>query len=201
MKKKSWSNVSCKHYSFKYFFQPNMSWKGHIHITWSWLKCWLSSVYKYKMCKANTILLFTLQHPQKSCFQFCFHEWPFKIIKRKLPEFHSILKIPFHWVNRQTLSSSSYLLYWLVILFNLLFICVYIHTCPGDLSTSMWVCRDNSTFPHHYSHAWWRIGVSRKFSPGIFCTFAKISGEFAKALKMTFFGLKTICIFIIHTKE
>ena len=75
------------------------------------------------------------------------------------------------------------------------------HTCPGDLSTSMWVCRDNSTFPQHYSHVWWRIGVSQKFSPGNFCTFAKISGEFAKALKMTFFGLKTIYNFIIHTKE
>jgi len=43
--------------------------------------------------------------------------------------------------------------------------------------------------------------MSQKFSPGKFCTFAKISGEFAKALKMTFFGLKTIYIFIIHTKE
>ena len=75
------------------------------------------------------------------------------------------------------------------------------HTMPGDLSTSMWVITDNSTFPQYYSHVWWRIGVSRKFSPGNFCTFAKISGEFAKALKMTFFGLKTICIFIIHTKE
>ena len=40
-----------------------------------------------------------------------------------------------------------------------------------------------------------------KLSPGNFCTFAKISGEFAKELKMTFLGLKTIYIFIIHTKE
>ena len=38
-------------------------------------------------------------------------------------------------------------------------------------------------------------------SLGNFCTIAKISGEFAKALKMTFFSLKTIYIFIIHTKE
>ena len=75
------------------------------------------------------------------------------------------------------------------------------HTMPGDLSTSMWVIRDNSTFPQYYSHVWWRIGVSRKLSPGNFCTIAKISGEFAKALKMKFFGLKTIYIFIIHTKE
>ena len=62
------------------------------------------------------------------------------------------------------------------------------HTCPGDLSTSMWVSTNNSTFPQHYSHVWWRIRVSQKFSPGKFCTFAKISGEFAKALKMNFFG-------------
>ena len=75
------------------------------------------------------------------------------------------------------------------------------HTCPGDLSTSMWVSTDNSTFPQHYSHVWWRIRVPQKFSPGNFCTFAKISGEFAKALKMTFFGLQTISSFIIHTKE
>ena len=33
-----------------------------------------------------------------------------------------------------------------------------------------------------------KIGVSRKLSPGNFCTIAKISGEFAKALKMTFFS-------------
>ena len=62
------------------------------------------------------------------------------------------------------------------------------HTCPGDLSTLMWVCSDNSTFPEYYSHVWWRIGVSRKLLPGNFCTFAKISGKFAKALKMTFLG-------------
>ena len=75
------------------------------------------------------------------------------------------------------------------------------HTCPGDLSTLMWVCSDNSTFPEYYSHVWWRIGVSRKLLPGNFCTFAKISGKFAKALKMTFLSLKIIHIFIIHTKE
>ena len=62
---------------------------------------------------------------------------------------------------------------------------------PGDLSTSMWVIRDNSTFPQYYSHVWWRIGVSRKLLPGNFCTIAKISGEFAKALKMTFLGFTT----------
>ena len=83
----------------------------------------------------------------------------------------------------------------------LLCLSVPCHTCPGDLSTSMWVPRDNSTFPQHYSHVWWRIGVSRKFSPGNYCTVGKISGEFTKALKMTFLGLKTIYIFIIHTKE
>ena len=54
--------------------------------------------------------------------------------------------------------------------------------------------RLGSTFPKYYSHVWWRIGVSRKLSPGNFCTFAKISGEFAKALKITFLGLKTIYI-------
>ena len=75
------------------------------------------------------------------------------------------------------------------------------HTMPGDLSTSMLVIRDNSTFPQYYSHVWWRIGVSRKLSPGNFCTIAKISGEFAKALRATFLGLKTTYIFIIHTKE
>ena len=74
------------------------------------------------------------------------------------------------------------------------------HITP-DLSTSMWVPRDNSTFPQHNSHVWWRIGVSRKFSPGNYCTVGKISGEFTKALKKTFLGLKTFYIFIIHTKE
>ena len=78
---------------------------------------------------------------------------------------------------------------------------IWYHTCPGDLSTSMWVSRDNSYFPHHYSHSRWRIYMSRKISLANFCTVAKISGEFAKALKMTFLGLKTIYIFIIHTKE
>ena len=34
-----------------------------------------------------------------------------------------------------------------------------IHTCPGDLSTSMWVPRDNSTFLVHYSHVWWRNNI------------------------------------------
>ena len=77
----------------------------------------------------------------------------------------------------------------------------YDHTCPGGLSTSMWVIIDNSTFPQYHSHVWWRIGVSRILSPGNFCTIAKISGEFAKALKVTFFGSKRIYIFIIHTKE
>ena len=76
-----------------------------------------------------------------------------------------------------------------------------VHTCPGDLSTSRWVFRDNSTFPHHYSHVWWRIWVSQKLSLANYCTVSKIPGEFKKALKMTFLGLKTNCIFIIHTKE
>ena len=89
---------------------------------------------------------------------------------------------------------------WLSIIFCKVLM-LSVHTCPGDLSTSMWVPRDDCIFSQHYSHIWWRIGVSRKFSPGNFCTFAKISGEFAKALKMTFFGLKTIYNFIIHTKE
>ena len=80
-------------------------------------------------------------------------------------------------------------------------ICDGTHTMPGELSTSMWVILDNSTFPKHYSHFWWRIGVSRKLSLGNYCTVGKISGEFTKALKMTFLGLKTIYIFIIHTKE
>ena len=57
------------------------------------------------------------------------------------------------------------------------------HTCPGDLPTSRWVFRDNSTFPQHYSHVWWRIGVSRKLSLGNYCTVGKISGEFAKKTK------------------
>ena len=83
-----------------------------------------------------------------------------------------------------------------------LFVTIWaVHTCPGDLSTSRWVLRDNSTFPLHYSHVWWRIGVSRKLSPGNYCTVGKIPGEFPKALKMTFLGLKTIYIFIIHKKE
>ena len=60
--------------------------------------------------------------------------------------------------------------------------------------TSMWGITDNSTFPQCYSHVWWRICVSQKLSLGNFCTIAKISGEFAKALKMTFLGLKTIYI-------
>ena len=94
---------------------------------------------------------------------------------------------------------SSLLLKWLISFKRL--IVQKLHTCPGDLSTTMWVPRNDSTFPQHYSHVWWRIRVSQKFSPGNFCTFAKISGEFAKALKMTFFGLQTISSFIIHTKE
>ena len=57
------------------------------------------------------------------------------------------------------------------------------HTMPGDLSTSMWVITDNSTFPQYYSHVWWRIGVSRKLSLGNYCTVGKILGEFAKKTK------------------
>ena len=71
----------------------------------------------------------------------------------------------------------------------------------SDPSTSVWMIRDNSTFPQYYSNVWWRIRVSWKLSPGNFCTIAKISGEFAKALKMTFLGLKTIYICIIYTEE
>ena len=78
---------------------------------------------------------------------------------------------------------------------------VYNHICPGDLSTSMWVSRDDFNFQPYYSHSRWRIYMSRKISLANFCTVANISGEFAKALKMTFLGLKTIYIFIIHTKE
>ena len=60
---------------------------------------------------------------------------------------------------------------------------VLYHTMPGDPSTSMWVIRDNSTFPQHNSHVWWGIGVSRKLSLGNYCTVGKISGEFAKKTK------------------
>ena len=60
---------------------------------------------------------------------------------------------------------------------------IKLHTMPGSPSTSMWVIRDNFTFPQHNSHVWWGIGVSRKLSPGNYCTVGKISGEFAKKTK------------------
>ena len=75
-----------------------------------------------------------------------------------------------------------------------LLIIMRMHTCPGDLSTSMWVSRDDFNFQPYYSHSRWRIYMSRKISLANFCTVANISGEFAKALKMTFLGLKTIYI-------
>ena len=75
------------------------------------------------------------------------------------------------------------------------------HTCPGDLSTSIWVSRDNSYFPHYYSHSRWRIYMPRKISFANYCTVAKISGEFANMGKWNKWSPIFMPNQIIHTGE
>ena len=66
------------------------------------------------------------------------------------------------------------------------------HTCPGDLSTLMWVCSDNSTFPEYYSHVWWRIGGVPEIIAREFLHICQNFREICKSIKNDIFGLEFI---------